>query len=29
MVDEGQILFEMHELEFTGKGLIQDPKTNV
>ncbi|CDW76437.1 UNKNOWN [Stylonychia lemnae] len=28
MIDEGQILFEMHELEFSGNGIITDPKTN-
>lgn len=27
MVDEGQILLEMHELYFVGKGKIEDPKT--
>lgn len=27
MVDEGQILLEMHDLEFSGNGLIEDPKT--
>lgn len=27
MVDEGQILLEMHDLYFVGKGTIEDPKT--
>lgn len=27
MVDEGQILLEMHDLYFVGKGMIEDPKT--
>lgn len=27
MVDEGQILLEMHDLYFVGKGMIEDPRT--
>lgn len=27
MVDEGQILLEMHDLEFSGNSMIEDPKT--
>ncbi len=27
IVDEGQIVLEMHELEFTGSSMIKDPST--
>lgn len=27
MVDEGNMLFEIHNLEFTGNSMIEDPKT--
>lgn len=27
LVDEGQMIFEMHDLEFAGKASIVDPKT--
>lgn len=29
MVDEGQIILEMHDLEFSGSSMIQDPRSNL